>query len=465
MSSGKEGVLKIRDSAGYDWEEVTCPSPPPPPSSENAHLIPPEPTSEPQQLCGYLTKASKGPLRTWRSRWFVFEDQRCRLYYYNSRNDFTPQGYINISNALFSYSVEDSPKFQFDIRADGRVHSLQASSKEAMSYWLNQLQSRRRTFSRRRKKNSCTDKVAEVTFVDGTTCTSVGGASAAGSAGDKGTEEEKEETNGGPNASAPLELQEGPPQVTLPSRSRLSFKQHITGLFRPSQTGHQTGQTGSQPGTGGDPPNSQRRSNFFVEPAIREPAIRENSEAGRSESDLVSSTEPASSAAGPSSDPPRASHISLSRKLLNKVTRHSQVPSGTDQGDCLQCQICKAKVEELEVELSRREQEVRDRDEINEFLRNEIRTADMKNKVKEELMTSSGSAEDEKKVDILLQRDQIIAQCHKLLEEAKIEKEQLTTEIEAKRREVQALAEQVDLYTEAVTAKDHVVVELTNQPW
>ena len=43
---------------------------------------------------------------------------------------------------------------------------------------------------------------------------------------------------------------------------------------------------------------------------------------------------------------------------------------------------CDPQVEELEVELSRREQEVRDRDEINEFLRNEIRTADMKNKVK-----------------------------------------------------------------------------------
>ena len=55
------------------------------------------------------------------------------------------------------------------------------------------------------------------------------------------------------------------------------------------------------------------------------PPTLPHSEAGRSESDLVSSTEPASSAAGPSSDPPRASHISLSRKLLNKVTRHSQV--------------------------------------------------------------------------------------------------------------------------------------------
>ena len=32
--------------------------------------------------------------------------------------------YINISNALFSFSVDS---FQFDIRADGRVHSLQAS--------------------------------------------------------------------------------------------------------------------------------------------------------------------------------------------------------------------------------------------------------------------------------------------------------------------------------------------------
>ena len=33
----------------------------------------------------------------------------------------------------------------------------------------------------------------------------------------------------------------------------------------------------------------------------------------------------------------------------------------------------------------------------------------------------------------------------------------------AKKREVEALGEQVDLFTEAVAAKDHVVVELTNK--
>ena len=33
----------------------------------------------------------------------------------------------------------------------------------------------------------------------------------------------------------------------------------------------------------------------------------------------------------------------------------------------------------------------------------------------------------------------------------------------AKKREVRSLGEQVELYTEAVAAKDHVVVELTNK--
>ena len=33
----------------------------------------------------------------------------------------------------------------------------------------------------------------------------------------------------------------------------------------------------------------------------------------------------------------------------------------------------------------------------------------------------------------------------------------------SKKHEVQVLAEQIDLFTEAVTAKDHVVVDLTNK--
>ena len=50
-------------------------------------------------------------------------------------------------------------------------------------------------------------------------------------------------------------------------------------------------------------------------------------------------------------------------------------------GVCVRCTAVHVQVEELELELQRRDQEVKDRDAINEFLRNEIRVADMKKKV------------------------------------------------------------------------------------
>ena len=75
--------------------------------------------------------------------------------------------------------------------------------------------------------------------------------------------------------------------------------------------------------------------------------------------------------------------------------------------------------------------EVKDRDEINEFLRNEIRLSDMREKVTKELSAEGqGSEENEKKVDILIQREQTIEQLQKLLEEAITEKDRVTTELE-----------------------------------
>ena len=75
--------------------------------------------------------------------------------------------------------------------------------------------------------------------------------------------------------------------------------------------------------------------------------------------------------------------------------------------------------------------EVKDRDEINEFLRNEIRMSDMREKVTKELSAGGqGSENNDKKVDILIQREQTIEQLQKLLEEAITEKDRVTTELE-----------------------------------
>lgn len=387
----------------------------------------------------------------------MFEDQRCRLFYYNSQNDFTPQGYINISNAVFTYSMENSAKFQFEIRTDGRVHSLQATSREAMHYWLNHLQSRRRKFSKQRKKNDCRDGEnpvgGEVTFGDGGHLEGVASA--------EGPSDDDEEDHARiPDDIVPPEMQEqggwSPQQGSSgSSRARFSIKQQITGLFRPGPTTQPptSSTTPQQPGS--DSPNSNKRSNFFLEAPTKT-----NSEACAGDPEILASSEPILATHAGSSGSADGPRISLSRKLLNKVTRHSQILPGTD---CAQCQLVKSKVEELEFELQRKEQEVKDRDAINEFLRNEIRMADMKTKVKEELMSTSGGNTEDKKVDVLLQRNQTIAELQRLLEEATVNKECLSTELEAKRCEVQQLAEQIDLYKEAVAAKDHVVVELTHK--
>ena len=75
--------------------------------------------------------------------------------------------------------------------------------------------------------------------------------------------------------------------------------------------------------------------------------------------------------------------------------------------------------------------EVLDRDEINEFLRNEIRMSDMREKVTKELSTEDHSEENsDKRVDILIQREQTIEQLQRLLEEAITEKDRVTTELE-----------------------------------
>jgi hypothetical protein len=380
---------------------------------------------------------------------FVFEDHRCCLFYYNSQADFTPQGCINISNAVFSYSAEDSAKFQFEIRADGRVHYLQASSKDAMFYWLNQLQIRRKKYSRHTKKDVFKKAVAGAQ----------GGEVVIGSPEDGGSDDDWD-WDKVPDDIGSVEAPEsrgGRPGLSRGSsfRERLSIKQQITGLFRPGQAA-QPPSTHQQ--STHESPRMKKRSDVLVEAPAKD--ISETCSGGAEVSPEHTSMVLTRSSM---TDPPR---ISLSRKLLNKVTRQSQVLGGPYSSDCLHCHLNKTKMEELELELQRKEQEIADREAVNEFLRSEIRLADMKSKVKEELMTSGASGvnmADDKKVDILLQRDQTIAEYQRLLEEATREKEHLTIEIESKKHEVQVLAEQIDLFTEAVTAKDHVVVDLTNK--
>lgn len=63
-----------------------------------------QPGPGPPKLCGYLQKLSgKGPLRGFRSRWFVFDPRRCYLYYFKGPQEALPLGHLDIASACFSY--------------------------------------------------------------------------------------------------------------------------------------------------------------------------------------------------------------------------------------------------------------------------------------------------------------------------------------------------------------------------
>nr|XP_045372751.1 TBC1 domain family member 2B isoform X3 [Camelus bactrianus] len=109
------------------------------------------PGREPARLCGYLQKLSgKGPLRGYRSRWFVFDARRCYLYYFKSPQDAVPPGHLDIADACFSYTGPDEaaetgaePPAHFQVHSAGAVTVLQAPNRQLMTYWLQELQQKR----------------------------------------------------------------------------------------------------------------------------------------------------------------------------------------------------------------------------------------------------------------------------------------------------------------------------------
>lgn len=90
---------------------------------ENAQLKPSRETPR-KKLCGYLNKLGiKGPIKTWKSRWFVYDENKCHLLYYRTAQDVNPLGSIDLSSASFDCKVENGEGV-FEIRTPNRVFTL-----------------------------------------------------------------------------------------------------------------------------------------------------------------------------------------------------------------------------------------------------------------------------------------------------------------------------------------------------
>lgn len=102
---------------------------------ENVQLKPVRETSR-KRLCGYLNKLGiKGPIKTWKSRWFFYDENKCHLLYYRTAQDINPLGSIDIASAAFDCKVENGEGV-FEIRTPSRAFTLKVRGSIFLWGWL-----------------------------------------------------------------------------------------------------------------------------------------------------------------------------------------------------------------------------------------------------------------------------------------------------------------------------------------
>lgn len=91
-------------------------------------------------LCGYLLKRP-GPLKAWKQRWFIFEEEQNSLVYFRTPRDTTPLGKLCLGQAMFT--CEGAEPGVFHLHSPERTVMLKAQSEELKFFWLQQLQLKR----------------------------------------------------------------------------------------------------------------------------------------------------------------------------------------------------------------------------------------------------------------------------------------------------------------------------------
>eukprot|EP00800_Vazella_pourtalesii_P021749 TRINITY_DN8209_c0_g1_i1.p1 TRINITY_DN8209_c0_g1~~TRINITY_DN8209_c0_g1_i1.p1 ORF type:complete len:764 (-),score=186.48 TRINITY_DN8209_c0_g1_i1:11-2302(-) len=98
-------------------------------------------------LCGYLQKmGNNGWIKLRKERWFKYNPETGKLSYFRNNTDYIPLGSIPISQATFTYNVEQIEKCQFLIHTADRIYDLQAKNEMEMMGWLRELQMKRKEF-------------------------------------------------------------------------------------------------------------------------------------------------------------------------------------------------------------------------------------------------------------------------------------------------------------------------------
>ncbi|XP_038053263.1 TBC1 domain family member 2B-like [Patiria miniata] len=417
-------------------------------------------TMEEVKLCGYLNKmGDKGIIKTYKTRWFVFDRQRCRLYYYRTPHDLLPLGSIDIANATFNFEANDSTSTgQFHISTGGRIYHLQAKDRHTMMFWLQELQERRRAYSHQRTSLQRDKSLGHVSPT-----------SVQPKTGLVSTQKIKDRS-GDPFRGLPPLL--GPVEVPRHSVGEsTAHTTHQTGVFNLSLTNLKTEIRNQMSSLGLRRANSDEASlvNLATEPSQSDPPSAAKRPTSLNTAPSSGNQEPGQSESSPATEGNRTAYGSIKAGFIKKFSRTSgaDIPSPTtvwfenqpsQDYECAHCRKLHSELNSVQEELELVENEACASQEVITMLHKQLTATQMEHSTNDIFLQSKT---DKDKLLILNRKDKQLIQLEQLLQEMREDRDNVMDQLRAKEREVDQLKEQTSMCMEMIAAKDQVVMSLT----
>ncbi|XP_041467482.1 TBC1 domain family member 2B-like [Lytechinus variegatus] len=402
------------------------------------------------KLCGYLDKqGEKGLIKSFKTRWFVFDDQRCRLYYYRTPQDVTPLGSIDVANSSLTFDVANPGSHrQFQIHTDGRTYILQCKDQHTMMFWLQELQERRRAYSSQKTSLSKERSLTRYSVLQP-------------SSGLLSTQKMKEKMNiSCPDSDIPpvLDYVEPPRHSVGEATANTTQK---TGMFNLSLTSIKTDFRNQMSNFSMkwkmQSPNSETPPDDFAGETSQTDAAKQaeqNKHKSFDKKDVITAVGGAKAA--------------FKKKLSNSsvggpASGSTKPPSTTwfedvPDYDCKNCQQLAAEVKQLREELCQVRRELNESKELIDLLHKQLTATQMQSMSNREF---SLCQTDQEKLHVVQRKDKQLIQLEQLLQEMRQDRDSFKIQLSSCEREVRDLREQINMFTDLIQAKDEVVMSLT----
>ncbi|XP_059496098.1 TBC1 domain family member 2B isoform X2 [Stegostoma tigrinum] len=409
----------------------------------------------PPKLCGYLNKLSgKGPLKGFKSRWFVFEPLHCHLYYFKGPSDAIPLGFIDIADASFTYDLE-AEEGQLEIHSGGRDYTLKAPSAQAMRYWLQELQQKRWEFSNNGTAGSRDNRVSPpppysttglvAKDVDGP-CLPQAAMDVDESARNVLDAVDVPETLVGERAASY-------PSPVQPTTINFSLKHWGTEI--------RNSMSNLKPGRGN---NENRKSVFYTEDwELIEPSLKELEEAAAQEERRKNSTEPSRGSAF-SFDFARATRVKRPPFLRDMIgtskNRNSSESSPVEwivTNGKASTEI-QTRIQAQQEELNKVKEDLISQKELVRLLQQTL-----KHSQEEKYLLNPGASMDEGMSQFLQQKNHQIQALNNQLDHINQQKDHMEQELKAFQDKITGLNDQLNMFRETIQAKDEVIMKLSQQ--